>query len=296
MILAEDMFPGYTGRCFPIFVSPRGSEGDRLVVGALAIGNDNQIAAAPFLFDADVASNAPEGIADLRRVGTVLCTHILSHLRSGEDVDSWAPPIERAYLGECRNAIAPDVWGLVDLGLARFSSLHVALNRSRNKQTRPAGPESIEPGAHLSRKLQRLAVLRRPNMYQHFLRYVTLYTQSRPLRIDFLGHASAVYFSRHMVGTSIGGFIVSSKAKLFSLQELRSWAADDSRDLAGPIHLRYQLAIAPDESRSTASDRQQFNDAVAELVQSAQRLSLGVRVYDSEEDIFEELIESERVA
>ena len=119
-----------------------------------------------------------------------------------------------------------------------------------------------------------------------------MYVESRPLRVDFLGRENAFYFSRHRVGTSIASFIVSSKAKLFSLQELRSWANDDSRDLGGAIQMKYQLAIAPDEASSTASQRDEFASAVDELAGAARRLDLRVRLYDSDEDLFDSVVES----
>lgn len=288
------MFPSYAGRCYPIIVAPKGQGGDRIVVGALAIGDDDQIAAAPFLGDGKCANVNLSALGGLQNIGTLLCTHVLAHLRAGSELSSWKPPLEAVSIGSSLRASGADVWGIVDLGLAQFSALHAAVKREQHAREQQAVRNSIsDAGIHLSKRLQRLAATRHPKLEAHFLRYVPMYVDSRPLRVDFLGRNGAFYFSRHTIGSSIASFVVSSKAKLFSLQELREWASDDKRDLGGAIRMKYELAIAPDQSRANAAQLDEFEHALEELATSANRLGLRVRSYESEEDLVDEVADAE---
>jgi hypothetical protein len=284
------LFPTYSGTIYPIRLTPKGGVDEALVIGILALGDDGQIAGAPFTERKELLPSQLEISSGLQRIATLIISHALDYLRQGDSLDSWHPPLENVGIGRGRKARGSDVWDLVDVGLESSSTLHSVFNELRPAK---AVTRSID-AAKLNRKVRQITYHRRPDFLDFFSKEYLIAPRARPLKVDFVGRRTACYFNSYSLGSSIGGFILCAKARLFSLQELRQFVNERGQDLAGPHKLRYELAIAIDENESGACDTE-FEEAVEELRYSACAFGMNVSTCNSADALVDRVLQLEQV-
>jgi hypothetical protein len=286
------ILPENVGRWVPVYVEPQTNSGERLIVGVMSWTANGH---AEVRLAVDVKSAAKSVLGPryslLMQLAENLLTDLLLHFNRENSIDGWKSPYHDFYLGTVKTTIGHDALDIADRMLDSNSILR-------------AGHCAVAPEDHLAEKFDPIrwvngvrtrALSRSPSYAKYFDQEHRIHARARPMKVDFIGAHAACYFSWLTPGNGLSNTVMSAKAKLFSLQELRDSVFAPSNELAFKWReLKCALFLAiPDTPQDGRSTVENMREAISELEYAAQAQGLHVLTPGNDIDAADQLLRLE---
>lgn len=278
MTLSFPDLPSYGISWRSIQVEPVPLSGERITLGAIVKGDDQELIAAKLISKTHLKKIYGREFGMRIAEALSLCIdHAEKFYAANPLSNKWSPPLDRFYVGELHSTVAEDIEEGLLRAARHSSSFSVSLEAEKsgsNVNPTVSAPKSWQ------KKIIKAVTAQRADFEHYFEKSVPIRDSGVPMKFSFLSSNYAAQFDAITEVKNIQRVLVRAQSKLWQLDRLR-----DESALFHPESCELLLQTLDIDENS------EINEFVEELNYEASRRELGLYTTTSPVDAARHLIE-----
>ena len=278
MTLSFPDLPSYGISWRSIQVEPVPLSGERITLGAIVKGDDQELIAAKLISKTHLKKIYGREFGMRIAEALSLCIdHAEKFYAANPLSNKWSPPLDRFYVGELHSTVAEDIEEGLLRAARHSSSFSVSLEAEKsglNVNPAVSAPKSWQ------KKIIKAVTAQRADFEHYFEKSVPIRDSGVPMKFSFLSSNYAAQFDAITEVKNIQRVLVRAQSKL--------WQLDRLRDESALFHLESCELLL---QTLDIDENSEINEFVEELNYEASRRELGLYTTTSPVDAARHLIE-----